>query len=570
MVVDKGGLALLAVFLRDLLELLADERLHLLFGAERRFELGDLLFQRLRLLQAVQDEFLVDVSQLDLGDVFGLDLVDAEADHEVRDDLGVKLRLADDGDGLVDIEKDPAEALEQVQLVLLFVHLEIEPAAHALGPPRGPLLQDLAHAHHARHAGDEDVEVAAEGVLQRRRLKQLLHELVGVGAALEVDGKLEAVQVGLVAHVADLADLVGLDELGDLVEDDLGGGGIGDLIDLDHVPLFDIAPFCPQAERAAARLVDLQHLRRIVEDLAARREIRGRERVEQVHVRVFDERDRRAADLGEVKRADVRRHTDGDAHVGRDEDVREGRRQKDRLLHGAVVVVDKVDGVGVDVAEELLTDRLELRLGVAGGGVGHIAGVDLAEVALGVDEGVQQRLVAAGEADHGLIDGSVAVRVQLHRLADDVGGFCAGLGEKPHLIHGVEQLAVRRLEAVDLRDGARDDDRHGVGHVVRLQRLADRLLKHLRPQPHHIRIVLLSAFRLFFLWHSDSFLIVWRPETAGNSGSWRSHPRRSRFRRRNLSASLRSAPPLSKGRLWACANARLPLSRGAGPKGLRG
>ena len=112
MVVDKGGLALLAVFLRDLLELLTDERLHLLFGAERRFELGDLLFQRLRLLQAVQDEFLVDVSQLDLGDVFGLDLVDAEADHEVRDDLGVKLRLADDGDGLVDIEKDPAEALQ--------------------------------------------------------------------------------------------------------------------------------------------------------------------------------------------------------------------------------------------------------------------------------------------------------------------------------------------------------------------------------------------------------------------------------------------------------------------------
>ena len=115
---------------------------------------------------------------------------------------------------------------------------------------------------------------------------------------------------------------------------------------------------------------------------------------------------------------------------------------------------------------------------------------------------MQQRLVAAGEADHGLIDGSVAVRVQLHRLADDVGGFCAGLGQKSHLIHGIEQLAVRRLEAVDLRDGARDDDRHGVGHVVRLQRLADRLLEHLRPQAHHIRVVLLSAFRLFFLWHS--------------------------------------------------------------------
>ena len=115
---------------------------------------------------------------------------------------------------------------------------------------------------------------------------------------------------------------------------------------------------------------------------------------------------------------------------------------------------------------------------------------------------VQQRLVAARQTHHRLIDGGVAVRVQLHRLADDVGGFGAGLCEKPHFVHGVQKLAVRRLEAVNLRNGTRDDDRHGVGHIVGLQRLTDRLLEHLRPQPHHIRVVMLFAFRLFFLWHS--------------------------------------------------------------------
>ena len=115
---------------------------------------------------------------------------------------------------------------------------------------------------------------------------------------------------------------------------------------------------------------------------------------------------------------------------------------------------------------------------------------------------MQQRLVAAGEADHCLIDGLIAVRVQLHGLADDVGGFGAGLREKAHFIHGIQELAVRRLESVDLRNGARDDDRHGVGHVVGLERLTDRLLEHLRPQAHHIRVVMLPAFRLFFLWHS--------------------------------------------------------------------
>ena len=212
--------------------------------------------------------------------------------------------------------------------------------------------------------------------------------------------------------------------------------------------------------------------------------------------------DRRAADLGQIERADIRRHADSDAHVGRDQHVRERCRQQHRLLHGAVVIVDKIDGIGVDIAEQLGADRLELRFGVTRGGVGHIARIDLAEVALGVDERVQQRLVAARQTHHRLIDGGVAVRVQLHRLADDVGGFGAGLCEKPHFVHGVQKLAVRRLEAVDLRDGTRDDDRHGVGHVVGLQRLTDRLLEHLCPQPHHIRVVMFFAFRLFFLWHS--------------------------------------------------------------------
>ena len=88
---------------------------------------------------------------------------------------------------------------------------------------------------------------------------------------------------------------------------------------------------------------------------------------------------------------------------------------------------------------------------------------------------MQQRLVAAREAHHRLVDGGVAVRIQLHRLADDVGALGALSREQPHLVHGVEQLAVRGLEAVDLGDGARDDDAHGIGHVVLLDDVGDEL-----------------------------------------------------------------------------------------------
>ena len=75
-------------------------------------------------------------------------------------------------------------------------------------------------------------------------------------------------------------------------------------------------------------------------------------------------------------------HADGDAHVGRDENVRIRCRQQGRLEHGVVVVIHKIDGLAVDIAEQLGADGVELRLGIARGGVGHIAGIDLAEVAL--------------------------------------------------------------------------------------------------------------------------------------------------------------------------------------------
>ena len=190
----------------------------------------------------------------------------------------------------------------------------------------------------------------------------------------------------------------------------------------------------------------------------------------------------------QIKAAQLARHADGDALVGADEDIGEGRRQQRGLLHRVIIVIDKIDGVGVDVAEELGADGGEPGLGRPAGRPGHVARIDLAEVALGIDERVQQRAVALGKADHRVVDRGVAVGVQAHRLSDDVRALRARAGEKPHLVHRIEELSVRGLEAVDLRDGARDNDGHRVGHVVRFQRLGDVLLHHVRVKAHHIRV----------------------------------------------------------------------------------
>ena len=225
---------------------------------------------------------------------------------------------------------------------------------------------------------------------------------------------------------------------------------------------------------------------------------------------IFQIGDRRVADLGEVEAADLARHADGDALVGRDEHVRERCRQEGGLFHRAVVVVHEVDRVAVEVAEELGADGGELGLGVSARGIGHVAGVDLAEVALAVDERVQQRLVSLRQTHHRLIDGGVAVGVEAHCLPDDVRRLRAPAREQAHFIHRVEQLAVRRLEAVDFGDGARDDDAHGIGHVVRVERLGDCLIDHRAAQTHHIRIrrPMDGTFFCFFLCHRNNVLSV--------------------------------------------------------------
>ena len=184
MVKDQKRLSRLAVFRADSLQLLADNGLDFFVRAEQVFQLCDLFFQTVRFLQAVQQELFIDVAQLDLRHILGLHLIDAEADHEVRDDLRVELRFADDADGLVDIEKNFAKTLEKMQLVLLLLQLVVHPPLDAFAAPRRPLLKNLAHTHDPRHAADENVEVAAEAVLQRRCFEKLLHELLGLCAAL--------------------------------------------------------------------------------------------------------------------------------------------------------------------------------------------------------------------------------------------------------------------------------------------------------------------------------------------------------------------------------------------------
>jgi len=457
----------------------------------------DLVLQGAGLRHPLEDVLLVDVPQLDLRHVLRLHLIDAEADHQVGDDLGFLLRLTDDPDGPVDIQQDALQALQKVKLFLFLIQDEVHPALDAVSAPGGPLLQDSTHAQHAGHTGDEDVEVAADGILQGCQPVQLGHKLVRVHATLQVDGQLQAAEVRLVAHIGDLLDLAGLHQLRHLVQNGLDGGGVGDLVHLDDVFLLIVPPSGADLQAAAAGAVNGPQIVAVTDDLAAGGKIRCQQRGGDIVGGVFQIGDGGIAHLTQIKAADLAGHAHGDALVGGHQHIGIGGGQQGGLLGGVVVVVHKVHGIAVQITEQLGADGGQLGLGVPAGGIGHVPGVHLAEVALAVHKGVQQGLVALGQADHGLVDGLVAVGVQAHGLAHDIGALGAAAGQQAHLVHGVQQLSVGGLEAVDLRDGAADDDRHGVGHIVLVQRGGDGLLHHRTPQAHHVGIARVPYF--FFL-----------------------------------------------------------------------
>ena len=140
---------------------------------------------------------------------------------------------------------------------------------------------------------------------------------------------------------------------------------------------------------------------------------------------VFEIGDGGVAHLPQVKAADLGGHAHGDTLIGAHQHVGEGGGQQGRLGGGGVVVIHKIHGVAVEVAEQLGADGGELCLGIAAGGVGHVAGIDLAEVTLGVHKGVQQGFIALGKAHHSLVNRRVAVGVEAHGLTHDVGALGA-------------------------------------------------------------------------------------------------------------------------------------------------
>ncbi|MBP1770654.1 MAG: hypothetical protein H6P96_1272 [Candidatus Aminicenantes bacterium] len=349
--------------------------------------------------------------------------------------------------------------------------LEARPPQDDLLAVGDEVLHDIEEAQRLRLLVDDGQHDDAEGDLELGVLVEVVEDDLRQLSPLDLDDDAHALAVGLVADVGHPLDPLVVDELGDRFEQARLVDLVGDL-ENDDLVLFAFGRpldegLGPEMEDAPAVPVGVEEALAAVDD-AARRKVRALDVLEDVLERgvgVLDEVDDAVADLRQVVGRDVRGHADGDAVAAVDEEVGELRGQD--LGHGQALVVvrDEVDRFLVDVGHELVGQLLHPDFGVAHGR--RRVAVDAAEVALPVDEQVAQAEVL-GHADQRVVGGLVAVRMVLaDDVADDAGRLLVGLVVVgAALVHGVEDAAVDRLEAVlDVRDGPADDDAHGVVEV---------------------------------------------------------------------------------------------------------
>ncbi len=274
----------------------------------------------------------------------------------------------------------------------------------------------------------EDVEVERHADFQLGQPEQLLHQHVGIDVAgLRLEH--EADLLGqLVADIGEQRQLLFFEQRGDLLDQPAFRHLIRDLGDDDLIEpvrqrlLLSSARAggsCRGRWRRPAAMLSAGSTR--TPPVGKSGPGHGATSVGGGCSRVVDQVQQRAAEFADIVRRDAGRHADRDAGGAVGEQVREARRQHDRLVVLAVIGLAEIDRVLVDAFEHRPGDRRQAAFGVA-----HRRGViavDIAEIALAVDQRIALREILR-EAHQRLVDREIAMRMVLaDHVADDAGAF---------------------------------------------------------------------------------------------------------------------------------------------------
>ena len=460
--------ALIGVLLLDGQDLFPDDAQHQLFVRQHGAQVRDGLLQlRVFLLQALAFQ-AGQAGQTHVQNRLRLLVGQRKALHELNLRLARVRASADDAHDLVDVVQRDEQALQDVGAGLGLVQVVARPAGDDVLLMLQVVIEHLSEREHLRLAVHQRQHDRAEDVLHLRMLVEVIEHHSGVHVALELDDDAHALAVALVADVADAVQTLVVHQLRDLGNQRSLVDHVRDLGDDDALTVvrhrLDIRLRAHNDASAAGGVgvVDAP----APQDQTTGREVRTLDTLHQLlagGVGLVNQLHHAVDHLAEVVRRDVRRHADGDAGGAVDQQVRETAGQHARLHERLVEVRGKVNRFLVDVRE-----HLHVHFAHAGFGVSHgrrAVTVDGAEVALALDQRIAGGKVLR-QAHQRAVDGGIAVRVIFtQNVADNARALAERLvGGDAQLMHGVENAAVHRLEAVaHVRQGARDDDRHRVG-----------------------------------------------------------------------------------------------------------
>ena len=108
------------------------------------------LLQCLNFPDAVENIALVQIAQLDIGNIICLNFVNVKALHQVGNNLRFFLGLTDDANGFIDVKQNFAKAEQKMKLVLLFAEIECKLAAQTSHTELYPLTEYLDDTHLSR------------------------------------------------------------------------------------------------------------------------------------------------------------------------------------------------------------------------------------------------------------------------------------------------------------------------------------------------------------------------------------------------------------------------------------
>ena len=355
----------------------------------------------------------------------GLYLVDPQQVLEAFVGLLTGFGCTDEGDRLVQHVQGLYQTVQDVEPLLGLPQLEPHPAGDDHAPVHDVVHDDVLETQEGGlvvHQGEVDDTV---GYLHLGLLHQVLQDDVGDRILVQLDDDPHTAPVGLVPEIGYARYGLVLDQIGDALDEFRLVDLVGKLVDYDGIlglPFLDVGlgPYLYPSSSGGVCL----HYAGYAVHYASGREIGPTDELHELFdggVRIVYGEHYGVAHLPEVVGRHLGGHTDGDTVGTVHEEVGELRREYGGLLQGAVEVVHEVDGVLVQIQEEVGRHLRQTGLGVTHGGRG--VPVHGTEVTLSVHERIPQG-EGLPHTDHGLVCGGISVGMVLSEdLSDDGRGL---------------------------------------------------------------------------------------------------------------------------------------------------